>query len=785
MHPHQPITKTLKLSLSIKHVLQIWITGTLLAIASVATVYYYETKQMQDELERRVEIKRNALDQTLESTRHLMLLTGAFLQNSNHPSQQQFEQFLSDQTDSHTGVRSIVWAPLTPLSEIPQLEQDAKQDGFWGYRVEPKVEQQLYTPPFLDHATLPVFYVSSTFEASDELGLRLENLPENIHAITQSYNNEGIGVAHFELDGQLGIRLFLPLFEQPGVLKGYVVANVVLHELLGTTWQDDINSTDSNISVYSIATDRHIFRSHLNTSLSDKKISERISTLEKAVHIDLFDQQWILSVSMVDRTGSTAMYGATVFALIFLLTVSATLSANFYATRLKVSDLVIAEKTQSLAAQAIKDNLTGLFNRTALSQEVEQRLTQLKNEHSLGFSILFIDLDRFKVINDSMGHLLGDKLLQLVAERLSSNCRNNDVSFRFGGDEFVICLPELVDKSTLNQICQRYAQLLSQPYILDGQRCYIGASIGISVVTDHTRSLTEILREADTAMYQAKNSSHDKVVFFHETMFQQAKKRFTLEQELTSALALKQLYLVYQPIYDTKNDDVVGFESLLRWNHPKFGAISPEDFIPIAEETGLIIQIGDWVATECCKTLQRLWRNPNIEKMPRININVSAKQFESEHIYHTLSSLFQHVDFPAHFIGVEITESMLLSDDCNAQQLQRIKDLGISLYLDDFGTGYSSLSVINDYPVDVIKVDRSFVSKIALGQDNADSLCQAIINLAHTINLKVVAEGVETPQQLAILTQYHCHYIQGYLKSKPVSVCQIEAVLNQMKRETA
>lgn len=775
----------MKLSLSIKHILQIWGIGLLVAVASFATVYHYETKQMQDELERRVETKRHALDQTLDSIRHLMMLTSAYLQNSNQPSQHQFEQFLSDQTDLHTGVRSIVWAPLTPVNDVSQLEQDARRNGLWDYRVEPRNEPTRYTPSFLKEATLPIFYISSIFEASDELGLRLENSPQNVHAMIQAKRNERINSAHFELDGQLGIRLFLPLFHRTGELKGYVAACMSVHELLGTTWPDDINSDDSDVSVYSVAADSNIFRSHLNTSLNYTKITDRIASLDKTIYVELFDQQWILSVSMVDRSGSTALYGATVIGLILLLTISATLSANFYATRLKVSDLVIAEKTQTLAIQAVKDNLTGLFNRTALNQEVEQRLTQLEHHQSQGFSILFIDLDRFKVINDSMGHLLGDKLLQLVAERLKNNCRNKDASFRFGGDEFVICLPELVDKTILSQICQRYAELLSMPYLLDGQRCYIGASIGISVVTDHRRSLTEILREADTAMYQAKNSSQDKVVFFHETMFQQAKKRFTLEQELTSALALKQLSLVYQPIYDTQSDAVVGLESLLRWNHPKFGPISPEDFIPIAEETGLILQIGDWVATECCKTLQRLWHNQSLENMPRINVNVSAKQFESEHIYHTLASLLEQVDFPARYIGVEITESTLLSDDCNAQQLQRIKDLGISLYLDDFGTGYSSLSVINDYPFDVIKVDRSFVRRIALGLTNADNLCQAIINLAHTINLKVVAEGVETPQQLAILTQYHCNYIQGYLKSKPVSVCQIDAVLTQKQRATA
>lgn len=740
---------------------------------------------MKDQLERRLDNKMHSLEQTLNVTQRLMYATRDFLQFGNQPSQQQFEQFLTNQTGTDNAVRSIVWAPLTPIVDIDKLERRAVANGFLGYKVEPDAGRSENLPDFLNQATLPVLYLSSSFEASDELGLRLERTPANISAMALASDRNRIGVAHYQDEGQFGVRLFLPLFTTDKQIKGFIVANVILHELLGLAWHTEINATDSDISVYSVPAQEYIFRSHLNTQLIDEKLSERITSLEKPLDIALFKQTWILSVSIVDRTGSTALYGASLVFLILLLTTSATLAANFYATRLEVSDRVIEEKTKTLALQAIKDILTGLYNRTALTDEIDKRLNLLEQGESQGFSILFIDLDRFKVINDSMGHVVGDRLLQLVAQRLIANCRNHDVSFRFGGDEFVICLPEFIDRTILSKVCHRYTQLLSQPYILDGQACYVGASIGISVVTDHSRSMAEILREADTAMYQAKNSSHDKVVFFHETMFQRAKQRFTLEQELTSALALKQLSVVYQPIYATYSDNIVGFESLLRWRHPEFGVVSPQDFIPIAEETGLIFTIGDWVANESCKTLQRLWHDPTITQVPRININVSARQFESEHIYHSLKNLLNRYDFPAHLLGVEITESMLLSDKCNVEQLQRLKDLGVVLYLDDFGTGYSSLSILNDYPVDVIKVDRSFVSRIALGESNADNLCRAIINMAHTINLKVVAEGVETPDQLAILTQYQCHYIQGYLKSKPVTVCKLTQMITEQKRLSA
>ncbi|EGU50775.1 putative signal transduction protein [Vibrio orientalis CIP 102891 = ATCC 33934] len=682
-------------------------------------------------------------------------------------------------------IHSIMWAPTVALDDVTDFERSAQQQGFLGYRLTPPISAHDDPIWFLNDSTLPIYFISSSFEGSDYLGVRLESDPTAVSAMSRSISGNRLGVVDYVEEGQLGARLILPKFGQDGALDGFVVANIILHELLGEIWHSEVNSNHTGISVFTKPNDIKIFESHINTKLEDDSFSTRIVSASRTVRIPLFNTKWQLSISNTDRSGSTALYGLTSVFLILLLTVSAAIAANFYATRLKVSDQVIEEKTRSLAQQAVRDNLTNLSNRTALSSEVDKQLSLLSSGQSKGFSILFIDLDRFKVINDSMGHLHGDKLLQKVASRLTQHCRSNDMSFRFGGDEFVICLPGLTSKDALSDICQRYSKVLSQPYNIDGQSCHIGTSIGISVVTNPTQTLASILREADTAMYKAKTSTHEKVVFFHEQMFNQAKKRFTLEQELTNALNLKQLSLVYQPIYSTMDDRVVGFESLLRWHHPEFGPISPVDFVPIAEETGLIVKIGDWIASECCKTLQRLWLKKQDESVPRININVSAKQFESEHIYHTLCRLLNEYDFPPHLIGIEITESMLLSDECSAHQLQRIKDLGVVLYLDDFGTGYSSLSVLNDYPVDIIKVDRSFVNRIAMGESNADSLCQAIINMAHIIDLEVVAEGVETSEQLAVLTQHKCNYIQGYLKSKPLSVCCLENVLENEAKLTA
>lgn len=754
-------------------------------VASFITVHSYETQKLSRQLDNQLNHRIQTLSQSLASIETLLYSTRSYLTNSGAISPRSFEAFFTDLNNGQSIAYPIMWAPVIPIAELGKFEQQARKQGFLGYMVYPRVTDKEESAWFLNESVLPIFHISSTFEGADYLGLRLDSDQEIVTAMSRAISSDRFGVVSYISEGQQATKLLLPKFSNGGELQGFIVTDIVLHELLGEIWQQEVNSLHSNISVHIEPDSRLIFASHLNTELENDGLLTRIVSANRTVRVPLFNAEWTLSVSMLDRSGSTLMYGFASSFLILLLTLSATLAANFYATRLKVSDQVIEEKTRSLAIQAIKDNLTQLRNRTALSNEVDKQLKRLAQGSSRGFSILFIDLDRFKVINDSMGHLHGDKLLQQVAKRLVKHCRNHDMSFRFGGDEFVICLPELTSTSALTHICQRYSSVLSQPYIIEGQACHVGASIGISVVTDPSQTLASILREADTAMYKAKSSTHDKVVFFHDQMFNQAKKRFQLEQELTNALDLKHLSLVYQPIYATESNRVVGFESLLRWNHPTLGAISPQDFIPIAEETGLIIKIGDWVAHECFKTLVRLQQLYPENSVPRININVSAKQFESEHIYHTLAHLLEDCSVPAHLIGIEITESMLLADECSAHQLQRIKDLGVALYLDDFGTGYSSLSVLNDYPVDVIKVDRSFVSRIAMGQSNADSLCQAIINMAHIIDLEVVAEGVETQEQLAVLSQHKCNYIQGYLKSKPLSSCCLEDVLVQQSKLTA
>ncbi|WP_245823803.1 bifunctional diguanylate cyclase/phosphodiesterase [Photobacterium proteolyticum] len=708
----------------------------------------------------------------MRSLSELLYSTHHFLQNGNNPTQDQFQHFLGNRTGIGSGINSVFWVPLLDLADVELFERKARATGLLGYQLVPSQSVSMPCAAWLGQATLPVFYVSPQFEASDYLGHRLDTNCNDATAMKLAVEQQQITTSHFNENGNDGVKLFLPVMSEEGKLQGFVVATVVFHEFLSVTWHDEVNADNRNIAVTNLDDKAYlpIFESHKNITLDKRSSFDREVSYTKTIAVPMIEQNWLISISVLEDQQTMWIYASASVVLILLLTVSVSCGVGFYANRLKISDQLVKEKTRSLEFQASRDELTGLFNRPALNEEIERQLAKIKGRNSDGFSILFIDLDRFKVVNDSMGHLIGDQVLQQVACRLKTSVRKGDVCFRFGGDEFVVCLSNLVDKSALQEIGDHFSLVLSKPYYFNRQACHLGASIGVSVVTSHVRSVTNILREADTAMYKAKNSGLEKVVFFDEDMFTQAKQRFVLEQELTKAVKQQQLSLVFQPIYCLKTEQVSGFEALLRWNHPEHGPISPGDFIPIAEETGLILSLGDWVVSQACQILERLWKSQTLVEMPRININVSAKQFESNHIINTLRETLSQCHFPAHLLGVEITESMLLSDSsCTLNALEEIKALGAIIYLDDFGTGYSSLSMLSEYPVDIVKMDHSFIRNIDQQGHKSAQLCRAIIHMSHAISLNVVAEGVETQSQLEVLDNYGCNYIQGFLKAKPVS----------------
>jgi diguanylate cyclase (GGDEF)-like protein len=425
-----------------------------------------------------------------------------------------------------------------------------------------------------------------------------------------------------------------------------------------------------------------------------------------------------------------------------------------------------------LAHQALHDELTGLPNRAQL----KERLTELLNQFHHGgtaFAVLFIDCDRFKLVNDSFGHLVGDQLLQAIAQRLQQNVASSDLVSRFGGDEFILLLTPIHDAQAALQVAQRLRQQLQKPFSIRDQQLYTGCSIGV-VLSDSTyQQADEILRDADTAMYQAKNNGGGSVLF-HPEMHIAVRSSLQLEIDLRHAIQHQELVVYYQPIVCLESQKIFGFEALLRWQHPQLGVVEPDQFIPIAEETGMIIDIGQWVLQQASQQLVTWQHQQLLSDTVFMSVNLSAQQFNDPQLLERIDATLQDIPLGDHCLKLEITESaLMINSDQAITTFNALKERGIHLGIDDFGTGYSSLSYLHDFPLDVLKVDRSFIQRMTDDQKHL-SLVQAIKTLAYHFNMTMVAEGIETKAQMEHLRAMKCSLGQGYFFSPPMDSQSLE-----------
>ncbi len=415
--------------------------------------------------------------------------------------------------------------------------------------------------------------------------------------------------------------------------------------------------------------------------------------------------------------------------------------------------------------QAKYDALTGLPNRSLLGDRLEQAIHAARR-HRTGLAVAFVDLDHFKLVNDNLGHRQGDALLREVSRRLSLALREGDTAARQGGDEFVILLPDLVGEQDGYAVLRRVQELLAEAIEIDGRSFFVTCSIGVSLFPRDGDDAETLLRNADMAMYRAKDGGRNAIRFFTTDMDRQVQDRLEIEQELRQVLARGELHLAYQPQVDAGSGRVVGAEALLRWQHPRLGNVPPLRFIPLAEESGMIGPIGEWVLREACAQAQR-WRAAGLGEL-RIAVNVSARQFHALDLPERVGGILDETGLPAHLLELELTETMLMGNiERTEEMLHRLKHLGVELALDDFGTGYSSFAYLRRFPIDTLKIDQSFVNGMVSGSD-AESIVSAIIAMAHSLRMRVVAEGVETAQQQRQLFQHGCDQMQGYLFGRPL-----------------
>jgi len=434
----------------------------------------------------------------------------------------------------------------------------------------------------------------------------------------------------------------------------------------------------------------------------------------------------------------------------------------------------------------VSDPLTGLPNRLLFIDRVGRLVKHTKRRKDHLFAVLFLDLDGFKMINDSMGHLIGDQLLLGVANRLEKCLRATDTVARLGetftvarlgGDEFTVLLDHIKDPSDAKRAADRMMKALAPPFILGGKEVFTSVSIGIALSNPAYDQPEDILRDADTAMYRAKSLGKARYEVFDADMRASVMARLQLETDLRHALDRGEFRNFYQPIVDLVSGEIVGFEALSRWQHPTRGLVGPNEFIPVAEETGLIRELGWWNLREACRQITE-WRAGSIaHRHLTISVNLSAKQFLQPNLVADISKLLRELALPPEALKLEITESTVMADPSAAvEMLQQIKSLGVRLAIDDFGTGYSSLSYLHRFPLDTLKIDRSFISSMCEGGEGME-IARTILPMANNLRLDVVAEGVETVQQVALLQKLQCKYGQGYYFSRPLSAEGTTALL--------
>ncbi|TAJ09190.1 MAG: EAL domain-containing protein [Nitrospirae bacterium] len=460
-----------------------------------------------------------------------------------------------------------------------------------------------------------------------------------------------------------------------------------------------------------------------------------------------------------------------------------------------IQDITERKRAQEhLDFLAYYDSLTGLPNRLLYRDRLAQAVADAQRHGHLAATLL-LDLDRFKLINDTLGHQQGDRLLQEVSDRLKACVRNSDSVgrphedhaplagtcdrtaslARLGGDEFTILLNRIAGAPDAAKVARRILASLAKPFHLDGQEVFVSASIGIAMFPLDGESADQLLKNADTAMYHAKQSGRSVYQFYSQSMNASAGERLAIENRLHKALDREEFLLHYQPLIALETGRIIGVEALVRWQHPELGLVPPMQFIPIAEETGLIVPLGEWVLQRACAQT-RVWHEMGFAGL-RVAVNLSARQFQRQNLLHTITRILLATDLHPRCLDLELTESMMMQDGESASTtLRELRELGVRLSMDDFGTGYSSLSYLRRLPLDTVKIDRSFVKDCTTNQEDA-TIIKAIISMSHSLKLKVLAEGIETGDQLAVLRAAGCDEAQGYHFSKPLAADQITGLL--------
>jgi diguanylate cyclase (GGDEF)-like protein len=699
----------------------------------------------------------------------------------------EFEVFVGRLFENHSGILRVGWLPRVNRKERADYEAAAVSDGVAGYEIKSLAPDGGLFPAPQSNEYFPVFF-STEPKTSPVYGVDYSTDPIRWATLQRARDNDAVAAMPARLffdrkGGNHGVLVSVPIYvkgtsrtdvaDRRRNLAGYVVGIFDVAQLLISIRTATAASSDIAIDAYPPDQGRSAGPEY--RSIPDYSSAPQTSRSRQAFAtgprwsgmLRIGDATWRVQAIPAARGRLTARYDRAMIALAAGLTVTG--FAIVYLGLASRNSRQIALTNRRVLELAQTDTLTGLPSRASFLEQLEE-VNSCERGRSGAFSILMLDLDRFKNVNDSLGHAAGDALLRQVAHRLKSTLRGTDVLARFGGDEFAVVQAECDDQRAGSiDLATRISKLIAEPFLLPGHRVEIGTSIGIAMAPEHGSDQEQLLKKADLAMYRSKSAGRNRYTLYDEAMSVELEARNTLEGDLRDAIAGCQFEVHYQPFFDVKTGYRKGVEALVRWRHPIRGLIPPDQFIPLAEESGLIVPLGEWVLRRACDDAAS-WPADI-----KVAVNLSPVQFKQAELFDVIKSALRNSGLPPERLEIEITESVLLESAVeNHAFIEKLKTIGISLALDDFGTGYSSLSCLTAFPFDKIKIDKSFIGSL-MKSYKSSAIVSSIVTLARGLDIYITAEGVETREQLERLRTLGVHFAQGYLLGRPVPISELES----------
>ncbi len=760
--------------------------GLLFSLAGAAAVARWEDRVNKLEFENAAETESIVMQNGMsEYISRLVALRTLFESTNDEITRSEFETFSARLFERHPGMLRIAWLPRVNRKERAEYEAAAIADGISSYHIKSVQGDKLAVAPESDEY-FPVFY-STQPKTSPVYGMDYESVPERRVALERARDNDQIVAIRGPLyalrdAGRLhDVIVSVPVYakgtsrdtvaDRRRNLAGYVVGVFDLPLLMQAIRVTTGANPAVSVNIYppftaSIVSLGQTMPDFASASTAPQSMRDVARSRHWSGSLKIGDTDWQVRAvptaggpleTSYDRAGAVLIVGM----LLTLSLATYLMLASRNSRRLSLANRRVLELAHT-------DVLTGLPNRAFFLARLDELNNQLKDGGPT-FSILMLDLDRFKNVNDSLGHGAGDALLRLVAQRLKSAVRANDVLARLGGDEFAILQEGCEDQRVCStELAGRIAKLVAEPFLLPGHRVEIGTSIGIAIAPDHGRDQEQLLKKADLALYRSKSAGRNCFTIYDEAMSAELEARNTLEGDLRDAIARCHLEVHYQPFVDANTGARRGFEALVRWRHPTRGLIPPDQFIALAEETGLIVPLGEFVLRRACADAAA-WPSDLM-----VAVNLSPIQFKEADLFDIICAALRDSGLPPQRLEIEITESVLLERGAeNHAFMERLKSIGIELALDDFGTGYSSLSYLTAFPFDKIKIDKSFIRNLT-HQPRSSAIISSIVTLARGLDMSVTAEGVETSEEFDRLKALGINFAQGYLFGRPLPIDQIE-----------